>query len=298
VYRVLQGAPLPYPPSTAIGALLDLTPREVRNARARVFGYHYLPPPAKPARNQAVSRQRGSIWPQIELFVRLGMRPAEVGVAVQRLTGANLDPVKLDTAFGKRTRKGIPLRAPDERRLARIETLHETADQRAQRVVFWLDALAALLLAGDLAHWPASRGAWVERIRALQSEGVITAQAHQLGELLRLHEVHHRPIMPGIAESLPGEIAFLQQARADEAAVADIQLLRGVLPAEQIPHSKFDRDYLITVCRYLDEYCRTGKRSLLHDPTIFERLDETLRERVQAQLNLIRARSFTARGSV
>jgi hypothetical protein len=290
VYQVLKDSLVPYPASRALGARLDLTVAEVRGARARVFRYRYLPAPAPPERRQALSRQRGSVWPEIEFFVRLGMRPAEVRLAVQHLTGADLDAAKIATAFGKRTRKGLPLRDPAERRLARIETLQETPDQREQRVALWLDALAHLLLAGDLAHWPASRGAWTELRRQLHRDGVITAHTAQLREVLRLHEVHQRPLLAGMAEDLPGEIAFLRRARDEEEAEAGLQLLRSVLPSETIPHSTFDRDYLITICRYLKAYGTTGERSLLYDPTVFERLDDMVRTRVQAQVTLIRAR--------
>lgn len=87
------------------------------------------PRPAIPTAMVFTLIQRESVWPDIELFVRMGMRPAEVRLAVQRIQGTDLDAAKIATAFGKRTRKGMPLREPAERRQAR---------QQAKGDAYWI----------------------------------------------------------------------------------------------------------------------------------------------------------------
>ena len=79
---------------------------------------------------------------------------------------------------------GLPKRTPEERRDSRIRVVNETPLQREQRVGFWLDAAAFLVLDKQTTYWPRTRIEWMDIITELEQEGAITPEASQWHSLL------------------------------------------------------------------------------------------------------------------
>ena len=117
---------------------------------------------SKEAWRNKLAQERGTIWPDIKGFVQMGMRPAEIAIALvqsgQRVIDQKVHK-QIANAMGHRPRKGLSLRTPAERRSARIAALKETTEEREARVHTWLEVIE-LLEAKGLGQKPQGRLDW------------------------------------------------------------------------------------------------------------------------------------------
>lgn len=115
-----------------------------------------------------IAHARGTILPDIEECIRVGMRPSEIAITRRLQTGVEPDDsyrAKIANAMGHRPRKGLPLRTPEERRQARIAALNETKEEQETRVHLWLKLMKQI----PKKEWPSERQRWIERIDEIKT---------------------------------------------------------------------------------------------------------------------------------
>lgn len=87
-----------------------------------------------------LSRVRGSVWPEIERYAKMGLTPAEILVARGLEGQENYPYSKVENALRKARERGLlPRRTPDERSDNRVRHLNSSPTDIKERIRLMLD---------------------------------------------------------------------------------------------------------------------------------------------------------------
>jgi hypothetical protein len=269
------------PASVTIAQATGLSLREVRTARARLFRYHYLPPPTSVWLHESRSMGRGTIWPQIARYARMNMTPQEIVVAAQLEIGCTLPYGQVENALNKAWKgEMIPRRTAEEAHASRLDALHRGPTELRERVKAWLE-VAGQLAWGVREDEPSTRTEWLEQVeqeraRRRDSDGILP----QYGPLVARLLVRTQSVL---LENDPESIARLRQ---QEASVLP-RLLIG--QPELVPDDVLGRSYLLDLYHARRLWAETGDRSQMDAfPAFYEEVEPGISERLARAIARIR----------
>ena len=242
-----------FPPASAtIARLTGLSLQEVRTARARLFRYHYLPPPSASWLRESRSMGRGTIWPQIARYAQMGMTPQEIVVAAELETGADLPYGQVENALNKAWKAGlIPRRTAEEAHASRLDALHRGPGELRERVTVWLEVAAQVAFGARTAE-PSTRTEWLE-LGGLERLG-----SREDGECRScVGPLLARLCVRSDAPLLANDPAMVVRLQDREASVLS-QIFAG--HEELIPEDDLGRSYLLDLYQARRRWAETGDR--------------------------------------
>ena len=276
----------PFPSSAEIARRSGLSLREVRLARARLFRHRHLPTPTAEEWREELRHTRGSLWPLIGRYARMGMTPREVQVASALCDLQALPYARVENALNKAWKQGLlPRRTETERRTSRLDALHRDEQAFRMRIMAWLE-VAAQYIRWVLPDEPRSRAEWLDladrELERQRAPGATPAYAWQLLSRLCLRR--------GMVLMSNDRLTVARLQREDECELN--QLLGGssaLLPADEL-----GRSYLFDAYLARQRWSATGDRSELNNfPSFYEEQEPDIAVRLAPSTAYLRTRTPT-----